>query len=108
MSDAHPTRASAFHEDLEIGLRSRSGRRLGLPRDDHADEAVAPVRCGRPRQTARSPDVRQEFRIEHALRGARELQHEIRGRKGNDLVGRFVVVEIVVVVLNEEDRRGTE
>ena len=45
MSDAHPTRASAFHEHLEIGLRNRrvgSGRRLGLPGEDAADEVVAP------------------------------------------------------------------
>ena len=37
-----------------------------------------------------------------------QFQHEVIGREGNDLVGRFVIVEIVVVVLHKEDRRRTQ
>ena len=43
--DAHPTRASAFQDHLEIGLRNRRvglRRRLGLPGEAAADEAVSP------------------------------------------------------------------
>ena len=42
------------------------------------------------------------------MRGARELNHEVRRRKRDDLVRRLVAVEVVVIVLKEEDRRGAK
>ena len=51
---------------------------------------------------------RQKFRVVHLLRGAGELKHEMGRRKRDDVVGRFVVVEIVVIVLDEEHRRRSE
>jgi len=42
------------------------------------------------------------------LGGAGELQGKVRRRKCYDLVGGFVVVEIIVVVLHEENRSRPE
>jgi hypothetical protein len=39
------------------------------------------------------------------LRGAGSLQHEIVWGKCDGLVGRFVVIEMIVVILQEKDRR---
>src|SRR4029077_4213806 len=42
------------------------------------------------------------------LRGPRELQHEVRWRESEDVVGGFVVLKIVVIILDEEHWRRTE
>jgi len=71
----------------------------------HAAEPVA----GRgPWQAERARAIGQKLGIEKALRGAGELEGKVRRRKCYDLVGGFVVVEIIVIILHEENRSRPE
>ena len=118
-------RAAGFQPFLDFGIDiDRAGARqrqraanvikenLGEPsitdRAEAFGHAPRPVGSRRPWQPERARHIRQELGIIHRLRGAGELQHEERRREGHDLVGRLVVIEIIVIVLHEKDRRRTE
>ncbi len=110
-----------FHLRIEID-GARTGHRLGaadvvkqdLGQSTEPDRAEAfrhapwPIRGRRIGQAQRASGVRKEFRVVDALRRAGQLQHEVRRRKGDDLVGGFVIIKIIVIVLEKEDRSGAK
>lgn len=62
----------------------------------------------RPWEVRRTRRVGQKLRVVHPLGRARELELKPNRREGDDLIGAFVVVEVVVVVLQEKHRRRPE
>ena len=59
-----------------------------------------------PRQTRGAIWIGEKLRVVEALRGPGQLKHEVIGRECDDLFIGVVVFEVVVVVLQEKDRRG--
>src|SRR5262249_5510150 len=105
--------------DFQIEIDgARAGERLGAPdvvqqnlgeppvahRAECFRHAAEPVAGRGPWQAERARAIGQELGIEKALRGAGELEGKVWWRKCYDLVGGFVVVEIIVIVLHEENR----
>ena len=68
----------------------------------YAGRAIGRGRSGKAERTI---PVGQVFGIIELARGAGEREHEGIRRKRDDVVGRLVIVEIIVIVLHEEDRR---
>ena len=103
----------------EDGVRSRKTHRsphvveqnlgqLAVAQGAEAFREVAAVARSRPWQAGGAPGVGQELGIVELLRGARELELKPRDRKVGDLVGDRIVLPVVVVVLQEADRRRAE
>ena len=107
--------------DIDID-RTRAGKRLGstnIVQENLGEPTIAngaktlgdacrTIASRGPRQAQWTRSIREKLRVIEMLGRAGQLQHEVRGREGDNLVGCIVVVEIVVVVLQKEHRDRAE
>ena len=119
LGDASRDPALGFHrnEGRHLGLEGQVTAAIPQQELEHLAAAQRAERLAHPRraiggagagEAERAAGVGQELRVVEVLRRAAELEHEGLGWKRHHELGGGVALEVVVVVLQEEDRQRAQ